>query len=215
MCRSGPEHPIYRLPELRLQLKNKWNQWIVIAVLMFCSCFLMMAQTKPTTWKAGDKVQVRWNTTFFDATVLEVKDLKYKITYDGYGKSWDQWVTSDSIRARGNKNVDTAAPQKAAAPAGNDNKPAPTATSHGTITAKSYHCVVYIGGSGLQTVPGFTIRSGSAYQDSNGKNGTYTFDAAKSLVLFYGGSMDGTAALYDGKIHLYNEKRTRTVIDCD
>ena len=188
-------------------------KWIGIAVLLYCSCFFMMAQTKSTTWKAGDKVDVRWNGTYFAATVLEVKDSKYKITYDGYGKSWDQWVASDSIRVRGSKNVTT--PANTTTPAGTGNKPGGTPNGHGSITAKSYHCVFYIDGSGLQTVPGFTIKSGGAYQDSNGKNGTYTFDPAQSLVTFHGGSMDGNAAMYDGKIHIYNEKRTRTVIDCD
>ena len=48
------------------------------------------------------------------------------------------------------------------------------------------------------------------------QNGTYTFDPAQSLITFHGGSMDGNAASYDGRvIHIYNEKRTRTVIDCD
>jgi hypothetical protein len=184
-----------------------------MAVLFVCICSFLMAQSKPTTWKTGDKVEVRWNGTYFDATVLEVKDSKYKITYEGYGKSWDQWVTSDSIRSRGSK--EAPAPTNPAAHVENTNKPTAAAKANSSVTVKSYHCVFYIDGSGLQTVPGFSIKSGKVYQDTDGKNGTYTFDPALSLIIFHGGSMDGTVAMYDGKIHLYNEKRTRTVIDCD
>jgi hypothetical protein len=90
--------------------------------------------------------------------------------------------------------------------------------AHGSVTAKSYACVFYIDSpsSTLQTVPGFTIKAGGKYMDADGKNGTYTFDPAQALITFHGGSMNGNAARYDGRvIHIYNEKRTRTVIDCD
>ena len=103
----------------------------------------------------------------------------------------------------------------AATPGGTGNKPAGKDGAHGSVTAKSYDCVFSMDAS-LQTVPGFTIKAGGRYMDAEGKNGTYTFDPAQSLITFHGGSMDGNAASYDGRvIHIYNEKRTRTVIDCD
>ena len=106
-------------------------------------------------------------------------------------------------------------PAAAAAPGGTGNKPAGKDGAHGSVTAKSYDCVFSMDAS-LQTVPGFTIRAGGRYMDADGKSGTYTFDPAQSLITFHGGSMDGNAASYDGRvIHIYNEKRTRTVIDCD
>jgi hypothetical protein len=108
-----------------------------------------------------------------------------------------------------------AGPSTPAAPAGTGNKPAGKDSTHGTVIAKSYDCVFSIDAT-LQTVPGFTIEAAGRYVDADGKNGTYTFDPAQSLITFHGGSMDGTAATYDGRvIHIYNEKRTRTVIDCD
>ena len=106
-------------------------------------------------------------------------------------------------------------PAAAATPGGTGNKPAGKDSAHGSVTAKSYDCVFSVD-STLQTVPGFTIKAGGKYMDADGKNGTYTFDPAQSLITFHGGSMDGNAAHYDGRIiHIYNEKRTRTVIDCD
>ena len=106
-------------------------------------------------------------------------------------------------------------PAAAANPEGTGNKPAGKDGAHASVTAKSYDCVISIDAT-LQTVPGFTIKAGGRYMDADGKNGTYSFDPAQSLVTFHGGSMDGNAAHYDGRIiHIYNEKRTRTVIDCD
>jgi hypothetical protein len=93
----------------------------------------------------------------------------------------------------------------AATPGGTGNKPAGKDSAHGTVTAKSYDCVFSIDAA-LQTVPGFTIKAGGRYVDADGKSGTYTFDPAQSLITFHGGSMDGNAASYDGKvIHIYNE----------
>lgn len=50
-------------------------------------------------WKVNDVVEVLWNGTWFRAKVIEVKDGKYKITYEGYDHSWDELVGNDRIRA--------------------------------------------------------------------------------------------------------------------
>ncbi|MEO5358158.1 MAG: hypothetical protein H7844_12800 [Nitrospirae bacterium YQR-1] len=47
----------------------------------------------------GDKVEVSWKGSWYPATVLKTKgDLTY-IHYDGYSKSWDEWVGLDRIRS--------------------------------------------------------------------------------------------------------------------
>lgn len=80
----------------------------------------------------------------------------------------------------------------------------------------SYHCAFYIGGTGLQTVPGFSI-SGASYTHEDGSSGTVAFDG--STAEFSGGSLNGQAAVFEpgtpARLRLYNEDRTRTVIDCD
>jgi hypothetical protein len=82
----------------------------------------------------------------------------------------------------------------------------------------SYYCVFFIDGSGLQTVPGFSIAGGS-YRHEDGTGGTATFDAGSSTVEFSGGALNGQAALFEPgpptRLRLYNETRSRTVIDCD
>jgi hypothetical protein len=89
---------------------------------------------------------------------------------------------------------------------------APAAGPVGPTTG-SYHCVFYIGGQGLQTVPGFTLTPG-AYRHQNGGGGKTRF--AKGVIEFVGGPLNGQAGKVEPRIvRLFNEKRTRTVIDCD
>ena len=79
------------------------------------------------------------------------------------------------------------------------------------------HRVFFIDGSGLQTVPGFTIANGG-YRHDDGSSGAAAFDSGRSLVEFSGGSLNGQAALFEAgppvRLRIYNETRSRTVIDC-
>jgi hypothetical protein len=177
----------------------------VIMLLLILSVSTSSSAQSDRTWKVGDKVEVKWNGRFYPATVNEVNAGKYKISYDGYGRNWDEWVPSASIRARGEV---AALPATAASASGGKGQ-------FQAVKPGKYHCVFYISGQGLQTVPGFTIQPGGTYLDTNGKKGNYAFDAAKSIITFSGAAMDGNLAKYDGKIRIYNERRSRTVIDCD
>lgn len=47
----------------------------------------------------GEQLQVEWNGVWFDARIIDVDGDRYKITYDGYDSSWDEWVTTDRMRA--------------------------------------------------------------------------------------------------------------------
>lgn len=79
--------------------------------------------------------------------------------------------------------------------------------------AGSYHCVFFINGM-LQTVPGFTLRAGGRYTHQNGGGGAYKVNAG--VIEFSGGPLTGQAGkVSTNRIHLFNESRSRTVIDCD
>ena len=84
----------------------------------------------------------------------------------------------------------------------------------------TYHCVFSINGQ-LQTVPGFTIKAGGKYRhEQDQTDGSFTYAAADKEIDFTGGALDkqgGVVQNHDGLgvISLYNEKRSRTVIDCD
>ena len=65
----------------------------------------------PTGWKirpenhpfnnpysVNQKVNVEWNGTWWDATILKIESGKFQITYDGFDSSWDEWVDNNRIR---------------------------------------------------------------------------------------------------------------------
>ena len=90
---------------------------------------------------------------------------------------------------------------------------APPVAPPATPSAGKYHCVFYIGGQGLQTVPGFTLATGS-YKHDAGAGGTTRYK--DGVIEFVGGALNGQAGKVErGKVHIFNERRDRTVIDCD
>lgn len=52
-------------------------------------------------FQAGDKLEIRWGEKWYPGEVLEVKDGQYKVRYDGYSASWDEWAKPDKLRRRG------------------------------------------------------------------------------------------------------------------
>ncbi|GMV39516.1 MAG: hypothetical protein AMXMBFR64_12320 [Myxococcales bacterium] len=52
------------------------------------------------SWSVGDALQVEWKGSWFPASILEAKDGKYKIHYDNYDSSWDEWVGPERMKAK-------------------------------------------------------------------------------------------------------------------
>ena len=53
-------------------------------------------------FNVGDKVMVEWKGSWWPAEVIKVREGKspYRIHYDGYSNSWNEWVTDARIRSR-------------------------------------------------------------------------------------------------------------------
>jgi CHAT domain-containing protein/Tfp pilus assembly protein PilF len=64
------------------------------------------------TWKSGDHVEVEWKGDWYQAQIIEVSANQYKIHYDGYASSWDEWVDNSRIRAAGKKQNQPAVPSQ-------------------------------------------------------------------------------------------------------
>lgn len=64
-----------------------------------------LAAGQGAEFKVGDEVRVLWKGSWYDAKVTSVNAKKgsFKITYDGYDKSWDEWVGKDRIKSRGSR----------------------------------------------------------------------------------------------------------------
>lgn len=71
--------------------------------LLLC-CFFAIQLYAQTTYKLHDKVKVKWSNQWYDAEIIDVKANQYKIHYDGYGSTWDEWVTTDRIQSTTNTN---------------------------------------------------------------------------------------------------------------
>lgn len=63
-------------------------------------------ETKPAVAKArfgvGDKVMVNWKGSWWPAKVIKTRkgNSPYRIHYDGYSNSWNEWVTDARIKSR-------------------------------------------------------------------------------------------------------------------
>src|SRR6266536_1727460 len=71
-------------------------------VLALMSPALQVA-AQERSWRQGDRVEVQWKGDWYQANVIEVKGNQYKVHYDGYASSWDEWVDNSRIRAVGTK----------------------------------------------------------------------------------------------------------------
>jgi uncharacterized protein with FMN-binding domain len=69
--------------------ESSWDEWVTTARMR-----------GGATWKVGDPLQVQWKGQWYPASIIEVKDGKYKIHYDGYDASWDEWIGTDRMKKR-------------------------------------------------------------------------------------------------------------------
>jgi hypothetical protein len=82
---------------------DEWNEWVGPDRIRFAGGAAAPAGAGAAV--AGKKCQVFWGSSWYDATVLEQKDGKFYIKYDGYGDTWNEWVGEDRIRFVGGNPV--------------------------------------------------------------------------------------------------------------
>ncbi|MFW9257753.1 hypothetical protein [Nostoc sp. CALU 546] len=63
---------------------SSWNEWVG-------------AGRFRASFEAGDAVRILWKGKWYQGQVLEVSNDLYKITYDGYDSSWDEWVEPSRV----------------------------------------------------------------------------------------------------------------------
>lgn len=96
-------------------------------------------------YKPESKVEIEWSGAWYKGSILEVKDDKYKITYQGYSSSWDELVNKERLRPvkaealstsiASNSTTSQPAEQKVPAPAVNANY---AKTAPGKLYLKTY-----------------------------------------------------------------------------
>jgi hypothetical protein len=74
---------------------NSWDEWVGGDRFQKTS-----GESNASGYNPGDAVSVKWKGQWYAASVLKVTNGKYKIHYDQYDNSWDEWVGNDRIRPR-------------------------------------------------------------------------------------------------------------------
>lgn len=83
---------------------------LILCISFFAACKpkeqakeAVATEVSSTTYKVGDKIQVLWGSKYYPSSVTEIgsndKAGKYKINYDGWSSSSDEWVGTDRIRS--------------------------------------------------------------------------------------------------------------------
>ncbi|HEX2536002.1 MAG TPA: agenet domain-containing protein, partial [Chitinophagaceae bacterium] len=70
------------------------NKLICLLFLSF-SVFSSGAQE----YRKGSAVEVKWGEFWYKGTIVELRDGKFKVHFDGYGTAYDQWVTKAEFRS--------------------------------------------------------------------------------------------------------------------
>ena len=74
----------------------KITPWLVGAIAL-----VVTGVAWAQTWAPGDKLEIKWGDRWYPGEVIEVKDDHYKVRYDGYSESWDEWATTAKLRNKG------------------------------------------------------------------------------------------------------------------
>jgi hypothetical protein len=68
---------------------SNWDEWVGPDRIKIAS----------RSFYEGDSVQVLWKGNWWPAHVLKAKGGLWKIHYDGYDSSWDEWVGLERLRS--------------------------------------------------------------------------------------------------------------------
>lgn len=62
-------------------------------------------KTKPQSsavYKTGEEVSIQWSGSWYKGKILEFNDGKYKVSYNGWGSLYDEWVLPVRLRKSAN-----------------------------------------------------------------------------------------------------------------
>ena len=181
---------------------------VVCRIMLLCVCLVVSRPVLAQSWcTPGARLSVSSSGIWYAASAISSQDGKCLVHYDRFSSSSDERVGPDRAAPFGQT---TSFAQSGARvhPTARDTT---VGTSSG-IKAGRYHCTFFAQGS-LTTVPGFTI-TGMTYRHDTGGSGSLR--VASGVVEFVGGALAGQAGKVEpGIIRLFNERRSRTVIDCE
>lgn len=76
---------------------KSWDEWVGPGRIRIKG---QHVDVRNPTFEVGDAVEVNWKGSWYPAHVISVRRNRWKVHYDGYSDSWDEWVTARRIRAK-------------------------------------------------------------------------------------------------------------------
>ncbi|ELS01437.1 RNA binding activity-knot of a chromodomain protein [Xenococcus sp. PCC 7305] len=64
---------------------SSWNEWVELTRFR-------------ATFYIGQAVKIKWKGQWYPGRILDASRNSYRITYDGYDSSWDEWVEPARLR---------------------------------------------------------------------------------------------------------------------
>ena len=192
------------------QLRSDTSKATLYRTLAACVFLACVGPAAAQSWcTPGARLNVSSSGIWYAASAISSADGKCLVHYDKFSSSSDERIGPDRAAPLGQTTPFSQAGLRGQALAA----PSAVATGGGAgVKAGHYHCTFFAQGS-LTTVPGFTV-TGSSYRHDNGGGGSVRYDGG--MVEFVGGALAGQAGKVEpGIIRLFNERRSRTVIDCE
>ena len=76
---------------------TSWDEWVGADRIRIAG-LKPKVSSGPSSYPVGTAVQVNWKNKWWPAHVIAVGKNSWKIHYDGYSNSWDEWVGPSRIR---------------------------------------------------------------------------------------------------------------------
>lgn len=105
-----------------------------LLIIILFTTFSVFSQN----YTAGSKVEIKWGNTWYAGAIKEVKGDEYKIGYDGYSSTWDEWVKKDRLRTPGKAEAGTTTSTTTSTTASTNNANNNRATTPANVNAASY-----------------------------------------------------------------------------
>lgn len=154
-------------------------------VFSFCLIVLFPLLACCQNYSKGAKVEIKWGSGWYKGSIVDVKGDQYKVNYNGYNASWDEWVKADRLRLPGTE-------AKPAAPAN-----AAKANAPADLPIGKYHAFQN-DGAGFSYQYTLLLNSLSSYT-INGRTGACSYNRASGIIAFTSGSIKGYAGIYRAK----------------
>jgi hypothetical protein len=94
---EGQQYKVRIIDQKKDQYKVAWigcepaaEEWLRIDEL---------AEIAFRKYEPGQKIEVEWNSNWYQAEIIRREDIFHLIRYDDYDETWNEWVASDRIRS--------------------------------------------------------------------------------------------------------------------